>query len=898
MVNLYNKILFTLLLLLSSYLFPQETHQISLKTKTVSLPYGLEEKIPAAEPVVGLALSGGGARGLAQIGAIKALEEAGIHVNNIAGTSIGSIIGGAYAAGYTVHDMDSTVINTDWDRLLSLNNTSERRELFIDQKISEDRSLLTLRLNGFSPVIPTSFNEGLRLSNYLTLICLSAPVIPEKDFDELYIRYRAVCTNLIDGSEVVLKSGSLARAMRASSSVTFLLSPVNVDSLTLVDGGLVSNIPVDAVSSMGSDYIIAVNTTSKLHDEEELELPWNIADQTVSIPMKKLEQIELSNANFLLEPDIKRWSSADFIKIDSLILAGYNYSRQFTPTIKNQLDSLLLKKSRIEKFWLRNVSFPRNYEKDFFTYLKKYHNEDSTSSFEIYLDMTELYKTGKYDSLGVEIKKNGDSTQIKFRYTTKPVINDVEILMDIPADTNQNNFFVNSLIGKPFDGKIVFNEVRNLISQYKKKGFILFTLQHYSFEIEKGKLILEFSEGIISQIDINSGTSKTVINREFHIKPGDRLLYSELEDGLQNLRATGLFEDIFLQVDRHSYQATIDLISSLLKLGFLVDNTYNAQLGIDLRDINLFGSGTELGLFLFGGAKNRAYILEHIAYRVLDSYFTYKMNVFYKFNDINVYGRTLSETGNTFTISSLGRYRQIFYGASLSLGTQLEKFGKLIFTGKYQYDQVIIKDGNEVEPYKTKIVGLRISATVDNQNKYPFPEDGIYFSGFYETAQSFLGGSKGYLQAFADLKYYYKLATHHIISPRMQIGFGDKTLPLSEQFTLGGLYSFFGAYENEFRGRQVFLTSLMYQYKLPFKIFFDTYAWFRYDLGSTWDVQEEIRFKDLRHGIGGAISFDTPIGPADFSVGRSFIISQGLKESSFVWGDILFYFSIGHAITF
>ena len=90
----------------------------------------------------------------------------------------------------------------------------------------------------------------------------------------------------------------------------------------------------------------------------------------------------------------------------------------------------------------------------------------------------------------------------------------------------------------------------------------------------------------------------------------------------------------------------------------------------------------------------------------------------------------------------------------------------------------------------------------------------------------------------------------------------------------------------------------MYQIKLPFKIFFDTYLWFRYDLGATWRVQELIRFKDLKHGIGGTVSFDTPIGPADFSIGRSFLLRKGLVENSISWGDILFYFSIGHAITF
>ena len=299
-MNLSKKIFVVIFLLHIPTLYAQETKTITIKTRTVKLPYGLTQNISDNEPTIGLALSGGGARGLAQIGVIKALEESGIKIGAIAGTSMGSIIGGAYASGYTVEEMDSIVINTNWEKLLSINNPSDRRELFIDQKINEDRSLFTLRLNGLSPVLPTSFNEGLRLQNYLTLLCLSAPVISNNGFDNLFVKYRAVCTNLVDGSPVILSGGSLARAMRASSSVSFLLAPVVMDSLTLVDGGLVSNIPVSAVKELGVDYVIAVNTTSRLRNDEELELPWNIADQTVSIPMKKLEEAELSKANFHL----------------------------------------------------------------------------------------------------------------------------------------------------------------------------------------------------------------------------------------------------------------------------------------------------------------------------------------------------------------------------------------------------------------------------------------------------------------------------------------------------------------------------------------------------------------------------------------------------------------------
>lgn len=903
MVNLFKQILILIFLLQISFLFAQEKKTISIKTKTISLPYGLTQKVLEAEPIVGLALSGGGARGIAQIGVIKALEEAGINIGAIAGTSMGSIIGGAYASGYTMDEMDSIVINTDWDKLLLINNPSERRELFIDQKINEDRSLFTLRLNGFSPVLPTSFNEGIRLSNFLTLLCLSSPVISENNFDDLYIRYRAVCTNLIDGSPVVLSSGSLARAMRASSSVSFLLEPLIIDSLTLVDGGLVSNIPVSAVTEMGVDYIIAVNTTSDFRSEEELELPWNIADQVVSIPMKRLERAELSKANFHLQPSINNWSSTDFINIDSLILTGYYYTKRLIPTIKADLDSITKAKSGENLFWIKNVKAalnPDDFEKP---YLQKYSLMDSVSSFEIFEDVAELYKTGKFDSLSVFLEQEGDSTIVKFYFAKTPLIKEIEIFSDGTIDSSGAEFLIQSLGDKPYNGKLIFDVIRKLIVDYKKRGFVLFNLADHSFNFETGKLTLEFSAGTVSRIIINSETSKTLIDREFNIKAGDKLLYSDLEGGLTRLRATGLFDDINLSVEQGDSGAVLNLyvsekISSLLKVGFLVDNTYNAQLALDFRDVNLFYSGTELGLFLFGGASNRAYILEHISYRILETYLTYKLSLYYKFNDINVYTQTNSETGGTFSSNYIGKYRQIYYGGSLSVGTQLEKFGKLIFTGKYQYDEIKNKEGTVVSPYETKIVSLRIGGIVDDQNRYPYPENGLYFNGFYETAQSFLGGDESYLLFGADLRYYVKLHSQHVISPKIQIGFGDKTLPLSEQFTLGGLYSFFGAHENEFRGRQVFLTSLMYQYKFPFKIFFDTYAWFRYDVGSTWAEQEQIKFKDLRHGIGGALSFDTPIGPADFSIGRSFIISQGLTEDSFVWGDVLFYFSIGHAINF
>jgi NTE family protein len=333
--------------------------------------------------------------------------------------------------------------------------------------------------------------------------------------------------------------------------------------------------------------------------------------------------------------------------------------------------------------------------------------------------------------------------------------------------------------------------------------------------------------------------------------------------------------------------------SSLLRVSFRSDNEYRAQFGFDLRDENIFGTGTELGLILFGGLENRAYILEQKANRVFDTYFTYKINAFYKFNDVRVYSDVEAENEDNFSREETGKYRQIFYGFSLGAGTQAGRFGNLIFEGRYQFDEVKNIEEYPTDPYKTKIVSLRISSTVDTQDKYPFPENGVYFNGFYETAASILGGETGYSNISIEYKGYFSLSGSSVVSPKISFGFADKTLPLSEQYSLGGQESFFGMRNNEFRGRQIFLASLMYRYKLPFVIFFDTYLKLRYDLGSTWEQQEQIRFKDLRHGIGGAVSFDTPIGPAEFAVGRSFLLKKD-QPGVISWGDVLFYFSIGY----
>ena len=824
---------------------------------------------------------------------------------------MGSIIGGLYSAGYSIPQIDSIAVNTDWDMLLASDRETNRRDLFIDQKITEDKAIFALRLKGLTPILPTSLRGGQKISNFLNLLTFQAPIHISSSFNELKGKFRAVCTNLVTGNPVVLGSGSLSEAMRASSSVSFFLSPIQIDSLTLVDGGLVANIPVKIAKNLGGQYIIAVNTTSPLHTQKELSLPWEVADQVVSIPMKKLNESQLKEANAVITPNLDGISLSDFSNVKSIIKKGYEAALPGINKIKSQIDSCFRKNLNVKEFYIRNVLIDSSASKIEMPLLQKYSMHDSVSNIQILTDLYSLYSTGNYKNLTAKIIQYPTYSTVKIIQELNPIIRAVNVEGITLISRKSVNSIVSKLINTPYNPKIIVNNIIKLVDLYRQDGYSLADLQKVSFNKETGILTLDFNEGKIDSINIegNKYTTSTVITREVPIDTGNYFNYNRIKQGLTNLRSTGLFDEIYLTINRSrgSNILTIHVrekASSLLRVGFRADNENKAQLSLDVVDENLFGSGTELGLLLFGGTRNRAYVLEHKSNRIFNTYFTYKINAFYKFNDVYSYVDAASTSTAIFSRISNGEYRQIYYGGSISLGTQVQRFGNLIFEGKYQLDeirnlQIVTPLPPKTAPYnilpsKTKIVSLSASSTIDTQDRYPYPRKGFYFKGVYESAQKILGGNIGFTNINFDYKSYFTFDGVSTFSPRFMMGFADKTLPLSEQYSLGGQNSFFGMRDNEFRGRQIFLASLEYRYELPIKIFFDTYFKLRYDIGYAWPEQEEIRFKDLRHGIGTTLSFDTPIGPADFSVGKSFLFVKDLPGNPISWGDTFFYFSIGY----
>jgi NTE family protein len=894
------KIFLMCLCFLSISTFSQTKYEFQIPLKEKQLPFGLKTKVSANKPIIGFALSGGGARGIAQVGVLKAFEEQGIYPDIVVGTSMGSIVGGLYSAGYSVEELDTIARKTDWNDLLTLNRQSNRRDFFVDQKVTQDRAVLSLRLDGLNPIFPTSFNDGQKLSNYLNILTFDTPIHSQQNFDLLRYKFRAVCTNLIDGSPVVLKEGSLSKALRASSSVTFFLAPVKYDSLTLVDGGLVANVPVEITKQTGADYVVAVDVTSPLWNERELSYPWIIADQIVSIPMRLVNRQQLQYADLIVSPELNDFTSADFNKVDSLILLGYQNSVEKAKALRKTIDSIYSRNISAEEKYFLNVIIEDSLD-EIETEIFGSNKIDLISNIQLQKKLEQLFDAGYYKNLSAELIEDSPNCILKINKEYNPIIKEIVLIGVSLISSDGIDKIFSEIKLRPYSAIKTSEAITKLMSLYRKNGYSLADIQEIRFDEENNILKIFVDEGIISKILVegNDRTNVDVIVRELPFSEGDFFRIIDVESGLKNLRSTGLFENVDISVYDVNGQNVllikiVERQTGLLRVGYRLDNEYRFQLGLDIREENLFGTGSELGFIFFGGIRSRSYILEQKANRIFNTYFTYKINAFYKLKDISVYTDQPFETYKRFSRIKNGEYRQINYGVSLGAGTQVGRFGNLIFEGKYQTDKIKNIELSPVDTYEYKTVSFKISSTIDTQDKYPFPDKGIYFNGYYETAQTFLGGNLGYTSFGFEYRNYLSSNSGHVLSPKLILGFSDKTTPLSQQFSLGGQESFYGMHEYEQRGRQIFLVSLMYRYKIPVKIFFDTYLKFRYDLGNTWAIQEQIKFKDLRHGIGGAISFDTPIGPAEFAVGRSFLFRKDLPENPISWGDVLFYFSIGY----
>jgi NTE family protein len=278
-------------------------------------------------PRIGLVLSGGGARGAAHIGVLRVLEELRVPITCITGTSMGSIVGAAYASGTTVPEMEVTVARMSAEALFREQpprfEQSMRRKA--DDHINYIGPEIGIRDNKIQ--LPKGLVSGVQLESVLRQL---SKIKGYYDFDRLPIPFRAVATDIVTGEAVVLRSGELASAMRASMSVPGAFAPARIGGRTLLDGGLVRNLPVDVARDLCADVVIAVNLGSPLLKEDEVGSILGVTQQMVNILTEQNVQQslrELRPGDVLLTPNLEGFSASDFDSLPDIVKRGEEVAR-------------------------------------------------------------------------------------------------------------------------------------------------------------------------------------------------------------------------------------------------------------------------------------------------------------------------------------------------------------------------------------------------------------------------------------------------------------------------------------------------------------------------------------------------------------------------------------------
>ncbi|MEY4762677.1 MAG: hypothetical protein RLZZ200_2533 [Pseudomonadota bacterium] len=290
----------------------------------------VSEEVPQpARPRIGLVLSGGGSRGAAHVGVLKVLDELHVPVDAIAGTSMGAVVGGLYAAGYSGREIEQVMSGVDWQD--AFRDRPRRNDLAMRRKLDDESFLvqLPLGLRGGKFFMPKGLSQGQKLGLRLRELVQRAgnPV----DYDHLPTRFRAVATDLESGLPVVMDRGDLATAIRASMSVPGLFSPVERDGKLLVDGGIAENLPISVMREMDVDRLIVVDVGYPLATRERLGSVTSVSSQMLAILIRRdsdRQRATLGDKDILIEPPLGEASSFDFSHLAGAIAAGEAGARE------------------------------------------------------------------------------------------------------------------------------------------------------------------------------------------------------------------------------------------------------------------------------------------------------------------------------------------------------------------------------------------------------------------------------------------------------------------------------------------------------------------------------------------------------------------------------------------
>ncbi len=773
------------------------------------LLYASDIDSTVSRPRIGLALSGGGARGFAHIGTLKMLDSLNIPVDYIAGTSMGGIVGALYAVGYSGKEIEQIALNTNWEEVISDTPTRSRLP-FLTKKLT-GKYLFSLPMQGFFPVLPSGLIKGQKVFQNLSRLIYSYQNV--NDFSDLPIPFKCVSVDIISGNEVVLDHGSLALALRATMSIPTIFAPVEWGDSLLVDGFVSNNLPVDVVRKMGADIVISVNVGTPKKDREHLNSILDILEQTINLASFRKEKKAIRESNIVITPELGDYSTASFASEDvaSIIHLGEKAAAgkvNACERVKSDysLNKLNLAKSKLagaeKKVKLHgvviagNTTLPFDFVSDLFD-LKA---GDMCTQDTIDACIFRMKKTGYFKDVKYEIKNAANdeiNLIINVKERRKPRIHDVAIT---------------------------------------------------------GNKYLPF----------------TFIANLLNVKPGMVFDTDKIDKNITELYGLGYFETIQYEIVPINGN-NIRLIFHIkerpkrtLQIGARFDTQYKFIGALNLNGAGFLSSEVRLESELQFGGLTRFNFRVSYPTRTLDYPIYPFMRLAYKDILTDVYN-AFGEVSNKFhdRSSTFASGLGFLIGNTFNFEVEYNRESVNLYPDVTIYAQPDSANGQET---LVKIAG---NITYDSMNDAAFPTSGLKVVSGFENSMEALGSKKVYQRFDLGISYYLSINAGNILRWHAFFGIGTKGMPVTRYFYRGGPADFIGADYQQLSGYKVEIAGLDYSRHLYRRIY-ATLSLAVADHRAEYINPADPGFSGLLYGVSVGAVLRSPLGPIKAQYARGF----------------------------
>jgi NTE family protein len=436
------------------------------------------------------------------------------------------------------------------------------------------------------------------------------------------------------------------------------------------------------------------------------------------------------------------------------------------------------------------------------------------------------------------------------------------------------------------------------VSGLQASGLEFAYVRTSSYDAATATLTIDVDEGRIRDVEIDPDrpVSRSAVMNEIAFDIDDVATRAAMAQTAKNLRASDVLDAVDVTVLPAPAGGVTVLVggedrgNQVIRAGLRVDNERNAQGSMQLAELDLFNSGITVGATVNGGARNAYFGTSITAPRILGSFWTATATAYTSFRNVYLYEPSPEATRARPLRVRDDAFSEDRWGLRISAGRQISRQGVMLAEFRYE-DQRYRDRSQRPAPSYTAIGTLKGLVRWDDRDRDDFPTRGRAFDVSLEGSLIGLSQGVGFSKLLLSYQGTQSIARNLALTPALLLGAADRTLPGAELFSLGGQDSFFGMREDEERGRQIVVGRLEGRWRLPFRLFFDTYVAARYDLGAVWANRENIKVEKLQHGVGLTIGFDTPVGPALFSVGRRFYFLT--NPNSVALGPTLAYFTVG-----